>query len=171
VRWIVDPIDGTRNYVRGNPVWATLLAFERDGVVEAAVISAPALGKRWWAERGAGAWAGERRCRVSAVTSLNAAVVSATSTPDMPDGWSTLAERAWTARGFGDFWQYCLLAEGAVDVAADEALQLWDYAPVELLVEEAGGRCSSFAGTASSPGDSFVATNALLHDEVVSLLT
>jgi len=170
VRWIVDPIDGTRNYVRGNPVWGTLIALEREGRIDAAVVSAPALGGRWWAERGAGAWAGERRCRVSATASLDAAVVSSTSERDMPPGWRSVAGEAWNARGFGDFWQYCLLAEGSVDVATDESLQLWDYAAVLLLVEEAGGRCSTFAGSAPTPGGSFLATNGVLHAAVVSLL-
>jgi histidinol-phosphatase len=169
-RWVVDPIDGTRNYVRGNPVWGTLIALERDGRVDVAVVSAPALGKRWWAERGAGAWSGEQRCRVSTVASLDAACVSATSEVSMPPGWRAVAEEAWTPRGFGDFWQYCLLAEGSVDVAADERLQLWDYAAVQLLVEEAGGRCSTFAGAPPSPGESFLASNGLLHDRTLALL-
>src|SRR5713101_2217763 len=92
VRWIVDPIDGTRNYVRGGPVWATLLALEREGVVEAALVSAPALGRRWWAARGEGAWAGGEQCHVSAVTTLEDCVISTTSTHDMPPGWSSLEE-------------------------------------------------------------------------------
>jgi histidinol-phosphatase len=170
-RWIVDPIDGTRNYVRGNPVWATLLALERDGRVDAALVSAPAFGRRWWAERDAGAWADDRRCRVSSVASLPDAVVSTTSEKDMPGGWREVSIRAWTSRGFGDFWQHCLVAEGAVDVATDETLQLWDYAAVRLLVEEAGGRCSMFNGGLPEPGDSFLATNGLLHDEAVALLS
>jgi histidinol-phosphatase len=171
VRWIVDPIDGTRNYVRGNPIWGTLIALEREGRVEVAVVSAPALGRRWWAERGEGTWTGEERCRVAQVSSLEAALVSATSERDMPERWSSVTRRAWSARGFGDFWQYCLLAEGAVDVAADESLQLWDYAAVGLIVEEAGGRCSTFAGLPPSPGEPFLATNGLLHDEVLALLS
>jgi histidinol-phosphatase len=169
-RWIVDPIDGTRNYVRGNPVWATLLAFEREGVVEAAVISAPALGRRWWAERGGGAFTDGGGCSVSAIASLDAAVVSATSERDMPAGWAAVTRNAWTVRGFGDFWQYCLLAEGAVDAAADESLQLWDYAGIQLLVEEAGGRCSTFADGPPAPDAPFLATNGLLHADVVSRL-
>src|SRR4051812_3641608 len=136
-RWIVDPIDGTRNYVRGTPVWATLLALERGGAVEVGVVSAPALGRRWWAERGGGAWANGEPCRVSAVARVEDAVVSTTSARDMPSAWSDLVGRAWTVRGFGDFWQHCLVAEGAVDIATDEELQLWDYAAVQLLVEEA----------------------------------
>jgi histidinol-phosphatase len=169
-RWIVDPIDGTRNYVRGLPVWATLLALERDGVVEVGLVSAPALGRRWWAARGEGAWADGSRCRVSEVGRLEDAVVSTTSAREMPDGWVDLTRRAWADRGFSDFWQYCLVAEGSVDVAADESLQLWDYAAVGLIVAEAGGRCTTFTGAAPSPGASFVATNGRLHDTVVAAL-
>jgi histidinol-phosphatase len=169
-RWIVDPIDGTRNYVRGLPVWATLLALERNGVVELGLVSAPALGRRWWAARGEGAWANGSRCRVSDVGRFEDAVVSTTSARDMPAGWRALARRAWADRSFSDFWQYCLVAEGSIDVAADETLQLWDYAAVELIVAEAGGRCTTFSGGAPSPGASFVASNGRLHDEAVAAL-
>ena len=170
VRWIVDPIDGTRNYVRGLPVWATLLALEREGEVVAAVVSAPALGRRWWGERGGGAWAAGTRLAVSQVTRIEDAVVSTTSTTGMPPGWPAIARRAWNERGFGDFWQHCLVAEGSVDVATEPELQLWDYAAVALLVVEAGGRCTTFAGDPPSPGASFVTSNGLLHDEIVALL-
>jgi histidinol-phosphatase len=170
VRWIVDPIDGTTNYVRGIPVWATLLALEREGRVECSLVSAPALGRRWWAVRGGGAWAAGSPCRVSAVGRIEDATVTTTSARRMPAGWTEIVARAWSNRGFGDFWQYCLLAEGALDVACDTVMNLWDYAPVQLLVEEAGGRASTYAGAAPSPGKSFVATNGALHDEVVALL-
>jgi len=171
IRWIVDPIDGTRNYVRGVPVWATLLALERDGLVEAAVVSAPALGRRWWAARGEGAWAGDgERLRVSAVARLEDAVVSTTSEVHMPPGWRELAARAWTARGFGDFWQHCLVAEGSVELATDPVLELWDYAAVRLIVEEAGGRCTTFSGGPPAPGESYLSANAALHETAVELL-
>jgi histidinol-phosphatase len=169
-RWIVDPIDGTRNYVRGVPVWATLLALEREGAVEVGLVSAPALGRRWWALRGAGAWADGSRCAVSQVARVEDAIVSTTSARDMPAGWRSLAGRAWADRGFSDFWQYCLVAEGALDVASDDVLQLWDYPAVALLIEEAGGQCSTFAGGPPAPGESFVATNGLLHATVLGLL-
>ncbi len=170
VRWIVDPIDGTKNYIRGVPVWATLLALERDGSVEVAVASAPALGRRWWAVRGDGAWVSGERCGVSAVETLADCIVSTTSAAEMPAGWHELARRAWTSRGFGDFWQHCLVAEGAIDVATDESLQLWDYAAVALIVEEAGGRCTTFEGESPAPGVSFLSSNDRLHDEAVVLL-
>jgi histidinol-phosphatase len=169
-KWIVDPIDGTKNYVRGVPVWATLLALEREGSVVVALVSAPALGRRWWAERGGGAFADGAPCRVSGVSRLEDASVSTTSARGMPAGWSEVVERAWSNRGFGDFWQHCLVAEGALEVACDSVLSLWDYAAVQLLVEEAGGRCSTYEGAAPEPRRSFMATNGRLHDEVVSLL-
>jgi len=170
VRWIVDPIDGTRNYVRGVPVWATLLALEREGRVDVALVSAPVLARRWWASRGGGAWAEGERCHVSQVARIEHATVSTTSAPKMPAGWGRLAGCAAASRAFGDFWQYCLLAEGALDVASDEALELWDYAAIRLLVEEAGGRCTTFSGEAPSPGAPFLATNAALHAETLAFL-
>jgi histidinol-phosphatase len=169
-RWIVDPIDGTTNYVRGVPVWATLLALEREGAVVLGLVSAPALRRRWWAVRGEGTFADGRACRVSAVTRIEECAVSTTSARRMPEGWRTIVQRAWSNRGLGDFWQHCLVAEGALDVATDDPLQLWDYAAVQILVEEAGGRCSSFEGDDPQPGRSFVSTNGALHDEVVALL-
>lgn len=169
-KWIVDPIDGTRNYVRGIPVWATLLALVREGKTEVAVVSAPALGRRWWAVRGGGAFVDGASCRVSAVARVEDAVVSTASAHEMPSGWAQLEERAWSARGFGDFWQHCLVAEGAVDVACDPTLNVWDYVSVQLLVEEAGGRATSFAGDVPAGETSFVTTNAALHSEVISLL-
>ena len=170
VRWIVDPIDGTTNYVRGVPIWATLLALEREGRVELALVSAPALGRRWWALRGGGTWAAGSRCRVSAVERIEDAAVSTTSARRMPDGWTEIVRRAWSNRGLGDFWQYCLVAEGAVDVGADSVVNLWDYAAVQLLLEEAGGRCTTFDGAEPAHGASLLGTNAAIHDEVVALL-
>jgi histidinol-phosphatase len=169
-KWIVDPIDGTMSYVRGIPVWATLLALQREGVVTLALVSAPALARRWWAIRGEGAFADGRPCRVSGVARLEDAVVSTTSQRKLPDGWRTIVARSWSNRGLGDFWQYCLLAEGAVDVACDSVVKVWDYAGVQLVVEEAGGRCTTFDGAEPRDGANFVATNGTLHDEVVSLL-
>ena len=169
-KWIVDPIDGTTNYVRGVPVWATLLALVRDGEVVASLVSAPALGRRWWASRGEGAFAAGERCRVSAVARVEDAAVSTTSARRMPAGWAEIVARAWSNRGLGDFWQHCLVAEGALDVACDSVMKLWDYAPVQLIVEEAGGRCSTYGGGEPEVDGSFVATNGVLHDAVVSLL-
>ena len=172
VRWIVDPIDGTRNYVRGNPIWGTLIALERDGLVEVAVVSAPALGRRWWASRGEGAFGADgERLRVASVTRIEDASVSTTPAPQLPAAWPDVARRAWTARALGDFWQHCLVAEGALDLATDDRLELWDYAAVALIVEEAGGRCSTFTGEPPAPGQSFLSASAAIHAAAVAALT
>jgi histidinol-phosphatase len=171
VRWIVDPIDGTTNYVRGVPIFATLLALEREGRVELGLVSAPALRRRWWAVRGAGAFADGERIRVSEVARLKDSAVSTTSARRMPAGWAEIVRRAWSNRGLGDFWQHCLVAEGALDVACDSKLQLWDYAGVQLIVEEAGGRCTTYEGDEPAPERSFLATNGLLHDAAIGLLS
>jgi histidinol-phosphatase len=169
-RWIVDPIDGTMNYVRGIPVWGTLLALEVDGVVDVGLVSAPALARRWWAVRGAGAWAAGEPCRVSAVARIEDCAASTTAPRDMPPGWAEVVRRAWAIRGLSDFWQHCLVAEGVLDAAADPGCQLWDYAAVRLLVEEAGGRCTTFAGGELEPGGTWLSTNGVLHGAVASLL-
>jgi histidinol-phosphatase len=170
-RWIVDPIDGTTNYVRGVPVWATLLALEREGVVCVSLVSAPALRRRWWALRGEGAFADGDRCAVSQVARVEDAAISTTSARRMPDGWRELVRRAWSNRGLGDFWQHCLVAEGSLDIATDGPyMRVWDYSAVQLLVEEAGGRATTFDGGTPADRSSLVTTNGLLHDEAISLL-
>lgn len=161
VRWVIDPIDGTRNFSRGLPVWATLIALEREGVLTAAVVSAPALGRRWWAARGDGAFADGEPIGVSRVAALHDASVSCSLARDL----ARVEPVAWHARGLGDFWQHVLVAEGALDAAVDTELALWDSAAVELVVTEAGGR----AGVAE--GGQFVTSNGLLHDDVLALLT
>jgi histidinol-phosphatase len=167
-RWIVDPIDGTRNFSRGIPVWATLIAFERGGRVDAAVVSAPALGRRWWAERGGGAWRDDGlRLRVSAVDRIEDACVSVALEQPAAAG----LRRAWHLRGFGDFWAHVLVAEGAVDVAVDAlGVTVWDLAAPMLVVEEAGGRFTDVEGHARADGGSAVATNGLLHDAALAAL-
>jgi histidinol-phosphatase len=166
-RWIVDPIDGTRNYSRGIPVWATLLALETDHVVRLGVVSAPALGRRWWAERGAGAFADGERIKVSGISRIEDAVLSFAMENAVP----SIAQRAWHARGFGDFWPYMLVAEGAVDGAVDAiGVNEWDLAATQVVVEEAGGRFSDRGGVARIDGGSAVATNGLLHDELLAAL-
>jgi histidinol-phosphatase len=131
--WILDPIDGTRNYTRGIPVWATQLAFA-DRI---AVVSAPALERRWWAERGAGAFANGEPMHVSAIERIeDATLLYSLEKPLPPRAWE-----AWHVRGFGDFWAHMLVAEGAAEVAVDvQGLAIWDTAPMKILVEEAGGR-------------------------------
>jgi histidinol-phosphatase len=164
-RWIVDPIDGTRNYSRGIPVWATLLALEEDGDLRLGVVSAPALGRRWWAERGGGAFADGDPVRVSAVARIEDAVLSL----QLELGAAELVDRAWHARGFGDFWSHMLVAEGAVDGAIDAlGVKLWDMAAVQVIVEEAGGRFSDLDGVARPDGGAGVTSNGLLHDELLA---
>ena len=155
VRWIVDPIDGTKNFVRGIPIWATLIALERDGELVCGVVSAPALRRRWWAARGEGAWANGAPIRVSAVARLEDAAVSVALAADL----AAVENVAWHARGLGDFWQHVLVAEGALDAAIDYPLKLWDYAALVPIVEEAGGRTGFTAGGkfVSANGDELLA--------------
>jgi histidinol-phosphatase len=163
-RWIIDPIDGTKNFSRGIPVWATLIALERDGRMVCGVASAPALGHRWWASRGGGAWRDGDRIEVSSIASLASAAVACTHARDL----ARLEPLAWHARGLGDFWQHMLVAEGSLDSAVDARLEVWDYAAVALIVEEAGGRASTLDGSAVTRGAQVVSTNGLLHDEVLA---
>jgi histidinol-phosphatase len=165
-RWILDPIDGTRNFSRGLPVWATLIALERDGLLTAGVVSAPALGRRWWAARGEGAFADGERIRVSGVARLADASVSSSFARDL----GALEPHVWHARGLGDFWQHVLVAEGALDAAVDDELALYDYAAVAVIVEEAGGRVSAPDGGPPRPGVQVVSSNGLLHDDVLALI-
>ena len=164
-RWLVDPIDGTRNYARAIPVWATLVALEEDGLVRLGVVSAPALGRRWWAERDAGAFADGAQMHVSAVARVEDAVLCVAPEDDVPEP----AARAWHVRGFGDFWAHMLVAEGAVDGAYDAVgVSEWDLAAVQVIVEEAGGRFSDFSGERRIDGGSALSSNGLLHDRLLS---
>ncbi|HTY29116.1 MAG TPA: histidinol-phosphatase [Mycobacterium sp.] len=177
-QWVIDPIDGTKNFVRGVPVWASLIALLDDGVPVVGVVSAPALDRRWWAGRGLGAYAGvgggqPRRLAVSAVAELASASLSFSSL----SGWADLGLRSqfidltdavWRVRGYGDFFSYCLVAEGAVDIAAEPEVKLWDLAPLDILVREAGGAFTSLSGAPGPHGGNAVATNGLLHDAVLA---
>jgi histidinol-phosphatase len=164
-RWIVDPIDGTRNYARAIPVWATLVALEQDGVVRLGVVSAPALGRRWWAERGEGAFADGRAIRVSSVSTVEDAVVCVAPEDGVPEG----VRSAWHVRGFGDFWAHVLVAEGAVDAAFDAlGVSAWDLAAVLPIVSEAGGRLTDLSGEARIDGGSALSSNGLLHERLLS---
>lgn len=159
-RWLIDPIDGTRNYSRGIPVWATLVALEVDGRVELGVVSAPALHRRWWGERGGGAHAGGDQVHVSAVRRPEDAVLTFALEQPLP----SLAARAWHARGYGDFWSHMLVAEGAVDGAIDAiGVSVWDLAAVQVIVEEAGGTFTDFAGEHRIDGGSAISSNGHLH--------
>ncbi|KQU53609.1 histidinol phosphatase [Rhodococcus sp. Leaf278] len=180
-QWVVDPIDGTKNFVRGVPVWATLIALLEDGVPQVGVVSAPALNRRWWAAHEQGAWTTSdrdtvRRITVSRVDSLASSSLSFSSL----SGWSDLGIRdkfldltdaVWRVRGYGDFFSYCLVAEGAVDIAVEPEVSLWDLAALDILVREAGGTFSALDGTAGPHGGSAGATNGLLHNEVLGHLS
>jgi histidinol-phosphatase len=168
--WILDPIDGTKNYVRGVPVWATLVALRVSGEVTVGVVSAPALGRRWWASRGGGAFADGVRLSVSRVADLGDAFLSYSSVGGWGERFPRLAERVWRTRAFGDFWSYMLVAEGAVDLAAEPEVSLWDLAPLQVIVEEAGGRFTSLRGDRGPDGGSALASNGLLHDPALALL-
>jgi histidinol-phosphatase len=184
-RWVIDPIDGTSGFVRGIPVWGTLIALTRTvdgtdgGVMEAVlgVVSAPALGRRWWAARGLGTFADGRACQVSTVDRLEDAQVCVT----FNDGWDRLGltdelvrlqRTAHRARGFGDFWQHCLVAEGAVDVAIDAVgVAAYDIAAVSVIVEEAGGRFTDRHGERRLDTGTAISSNGLLHDPALARLS
>jgi histidinol-phosphatase len=186
VRWYIDPIDGTHNYMRGVPLFATLLAVERDGELQAAVISAPALGGRWYGWRGGGAWAVDahsaggtsglpgsppRRLSVSKIGRLADAQVLYAGIVDLQasgraPGFIALLDDVWRERGFGDFWGYTLLAEGAAEAMIEVDLSPWDAAAPMLLVEEAGGRVTDFDGARTLDGATFLATNGILHQTI-----
>ena len=176
-RWIVDPIDGTSGFVRGIPVWATLIALTHaERGVTVGVVSAPALARRWWASAGGGAFANGRPCQVSGVATISDAQVCVT----FNDGWDrlgltpglvSLLQRARRARGFGDFWQHCLVAEGAIDVAVDAVgVKPYDLAAVKLIVEEAGGTFTDRHGNVTHESDTAISSNGLLHGEALAAL-
>jgi histidinol-phosphatase len=179
-RWVIDPIDATKNFVRGVPVWGTLIGLLDGPDAVVGVVSAPALGRRWWAAAGEGAWstalgAPPRRLAVSRVGSLRDASLSYSE----PTEWSAagregpfreLTHAVWRSRGFGDFWSYLLVAEGAVDLAAEPELSLWDMAALAPIVTEAGGRFTGLDGVAGVHQGSAVASNGLLHDAFLTAL-
>jgi histidinol-phosphatase len=177
-RWVIDPIDGTKNFVRGVPVWATLIALLDGAEPVVGVVSAPALGRRWWAARGAGAWAREpgapeRRIAVSRVAQLADASLSYSSL----SGWTSVGRRdaflalmdaCWRTRAYGDFWSYLLVAEGAVDIAAEPELSLWDMAALAPIVTEAGGRFTGLDGVDGVGSGNAAASNGLLHEALLA---
>ena len=179
-QWVIDPIDGTKNYVRGVPVWGTLIALMEEGVPVLGVVSAPALGRRWWATRGGGAYAGRdaatgTRIQVSGVTRLADASFCYSSL----HGWEVigrlagmleLMRRTWRQRAYGDFFGYMLVAEGAVDIMVEPELALWDLAALIPIVEEAGGTFTGLNGDPGPDGASAIATNGALHREILTHL-
>jgi len=180
-RWIIDPIDGTKNYVRGIPVWATLLALEAGEEITVGVASAPAISRRWWAARGHGAFVDDgldgtpRRIGVSAVHDLADAQLCFPGLDDWGgrgglDGLIELAGRCWRSSGFGDFWSYMLIAEGAADITFEPIVSLWDLAAPQVIVEEAGGRFTDLRGVRTAAGGNAIATNGQLHDAALAIL-
>ena len=178
--WVIDPIDATKNYVRGVPVWATLIGLMDGDEVVVGVVSAPALSRRWWAARGGGAWTGRgltkaSPCRVSEVAALEDASLSYSDVSSWEqggrlDGFLGLARSVWRTRAYGDFWSHVLVAEGAVDISAEPVVSLWDLAALQVIVEEAGGIFTDLSGKATPGGGSAVCTNGLLHGQVLDRL-
>lgn len=174
-RWILDPIDGTKNYVRGIPVYATLIGLVDGDRVIAGVVSAPALGRRWWASRGEGAFLNGQRIHVSRIASLDDAHIAFDGIHDFDRRGSTekflaLVRRCSRDRGFGDFWIHMLVAEGAIEIAVEPAMAAWDVAALQVIVEEAGGTFTTLGGEARFDGGNGVSTNGLLHETVLEAL-
>ena len=178
--WVLDPIDGTKNYSRGVPAWATLIGLTVHGRAVVGVASAPALGRRWWGAHGLGAWTSEnggppRRITVSGVADLADAYLSTTDfrtfseNGDLPR-WLALADACWETRAFGDFWQYCLVAEGVIDVAVDRAAGVWDLAALVPILDEAGGRLTDLDGVATHDGGNALASNGHVHGAALEVL-
>jgi histidinol-phosphatase len=175
-RWIVDPIDGTKNYVRGVPIWATLLGFERAGELVVGVVSAPALGARWWAGHGLGAFRDGHRIQVSAVHAVADAHLSfagdyAYLFDGLGDRLVELSSACWRTRSVGDFWQHVLVADGGFDVSIDPILAYWDAAALLPIITEAGGQWTTLTGERPPRPDSLVCTNGHLHEAVLARLT
>ncbi len=178
--WVVDPIDGTKNFLRGVPAWATLISLVERGHPVAGVVSAPALGRRWWAARGSGAWCAPTggdatRIRVSKIGDLADAYLSTTHLGTWTEHHSRtaylrLVDACWENRAFGDFWQHCLVAEGAIDLAAEPIVNPWDVAAVQVLVEEAGGTFTDLAGSSRYDGGNVLTSNGSLHGAALDLL-
>ena len=174
-RWIIDPIDATRNYIRHLPVFATLIALEEDGRIACGVVSAPALHRRWWAVRGAGAFCNGVRIHVSAIDALGESHISfddlqGFTQAGLEPQFLRLLRECARARAFGDFWSHMLVAEGAMDIAIEPQVALWDLAAIQVIVEQAGGRFSALSGEATPAAGSAVSTNGLLHDKVLTAL-
>jgi histidinol-phosphatase len=180
-RWIIDPIDGTKNYVRGAPVWGTLVGLEQNGEIVAGVVSAPALGRRWWGARGGGAFARDglsdrpRRLHVSGIRELADAQLclyelEAWNRLGRLDSLIELAKRCWRSGGFGDFWGYMLVAEGVAEICMDPSVDVWDLGALMVIVEEAGGRFTDLSGVARIDGGDALATNGLVHDATLAIV-
>lgn len=174
-RWIVDPIDGTKSYVRGMPTWSTLIALAVADEITVGVVSAPALPRRWWAQRGAGAFADGKPMLVSSVSALGDALLTWSGIEDWDgigrlDAIVELGRSCWRSRGIGDAWQYMLVAEGVAEIALDPSVSVWDLAALQVIVEEAGGRFTDLGGVARPDGGDGIATNGLVHDAALAIV-
>lgn len=179
-RWVIDPIDGTANFMRGVPVWATLIGLMEDGEMVMGVVSAPALAGRWWAVKGGGAWTGRSRSnvkqlQVSKVSDLRQASFSYSDIEEWAAakrlrGFMNLSQKVWRTRAYGDFWSYMLAASGTVDIAAEPELNLWDMGALYPIVTEAGGKFTNLQGVEGVAGPAAVVTNGRLHSQVLELL-
>ncbi|GAB3814213.1 histidinol-phosphatase [Tessaracoccus terricola] len=179
-RWIIDPIDGTKNYLRGLPVWATLIGLEDEGEIVAGLVSAPALQRRWWASAGGGAFTGKsimnaKDISVSRVGALEDSSLSFSELSEWVDsgrgqGFVDLMRQVWRTRAYGDFWSYMLVAEGAVDIACEPELELYDMAALDIIVREAGGSFTNLDGRTGPWGPGALATNGRLHEAVMGVL-
>lgn len=181
--WVIDPIDGTKNFMRAVPVWATLIALVENGEVVVGVISAPALNRRWYAAKGSGAYVHSlpntendslRKISVSKVAQLSDASLSFSDLVGWGanrDNFIALMDQVWRTRGIGDFWSHMLVAEGAVDIAAEPSLALWDMAAIDIIVREAGGTFTDLTGAAGPHGKSAVSSNSLLHSAALKKIT
>ncbi len=179
-RWVVDPIDGTKNFIRGVPVWATLIALMINDEVVVGVVSAPALGRRWWASLGGGAYAGKTLMSAAPIhvsdvaeiadASLSYASISSWVESDQGQQFVDLLRSCWRTRAYGDFWSYMLLSEGGVDIACEPDLELHDMAACSIIVAEAGGRFTDVTGRPGPLGAGAYATNGRLHDAVLAQL-
>ena len=179
-RWVVDPIDGTKNFVRGVPVWATLISLVVDDEVVLGVVSAPQLQRRWWASTGHGAWTGRSLLKATQIhTSDVRRLEDASLSYSSLSGWDergrledflALTRRCWRTRAYGDFWSYMLVAEGAVDIAAEPELEVYDMAALDIIVREAGGQFTSLNGEPGPFGGNAVASNTHLHEAALAFL-
>jgi len=174
--WIVDPIDGTNNFMMGVPVWATLVGLQIDGEVEIGVCHAPALNEVYEGQLGSGARCNDEAISADDGTGLADSVVLYSSAQSffrkgLDEFFEYLIRRSWRSRGFGDFWGHMLVARGAADLMMEPALRIWDWASITVIVEEAGGRVTTFEGEEPSDGSSIVTTNAVVHEEAVRRLS
>jgi histidinol-phosphatase len=174
--WIIDPIDGTANYLRGVPIWASLIALRVRGEIVTSVVSAPALGRRWWASKGEGAFTKDvdgsiRQIQVSRIAELENSSISFNSIRQWDNAGLLnplieLSRKVWRDRAYGDFLSYMYLAEGLLEMVSEHGLQLYDIAALVPIVEEAGGRLTALSGELSDTSSSVLATNGLLHESI-----